>query len=113
MLPSHVLLLFLCVNQLMPRFNIYSRFGKRALDVIISISILVLFFPLFTLLSVAVALFLGRPVIFRQSRPGLHGKVFTLCKFRTMNNACDPDGKLLPDAQRLTRLGLVFFMVRV
>jgi len=58
---------------------------------------------------IGIALFLrttmGVPVFFRQVRPGLKGRPFTIYKFRTMNNCCDQDGCLLPDAERLTRLG--------
>jgi lipopolysaccharide/colanic/teichoic acid biosynthesis glycosyltransferase len=54
---------------------------------------------------VAVRLALGSPVIFRQVRPGLHGRTFVLRKFRTMTDRCDGDGNLLPDADRLTRFG--------
>lgn len=48
---------------------------------------------------------LGRPVFFRQTRPGLHGQPFEMVKFRTMTDACGPDGALLPDAERLTSFG--------
>src|SRR2546429_9984612 len=48
---------------------------------------------------------MGRPVLFRQQRPGLHGKLFSILKFRTMVEATDATGNLLPDAQRITRLG--------
>lgn len=55
----------------------------------------------------AIYLEMGRPVFFRQLRPGLHGKLFNLCKFRTMREAYGEDGRLLPDAERLTRAGRI------
>ena len=78
---------------------------KRLADILISVMLLVLLAPVF--LAVAMAIRLAGPglVIFRQRRPGLHGKPFTVLKFRTMTDARDAEGRLLPDAQRLTRLG--------
>ena len=78
---------------------------KRLFDIVASLAlIIVLFIPL-TLVYVAVCVFLGRPAIFRQIRPGLNGKPFAMYKFRTMTNKKDADGKLLPDADRLTPFG--------
>jgi len=57
------------------------------------------------LVGLAVSIFLGRPVLFRQKRPGLHGIPFTMMKFRSMRDDCDEAGNLLPDHQRLTRFG--------
>ena len=84
---------------------IYRRFGKRLLDLGVSIPALVMLSPILTLLAGLVRLRLGSPVLFRQQRPGLHGRIFTLLKFRTMTDARDPSGRLLPDAERLTRFG--------
>ena len=78
---------------------------KRTLDVIVSLMLLVLLFPLFILVSLAVRINLGSPVLFKQMRPGLHGKPFYLYKFRSMNNRKDQEGKLLPDYQRLNKFG--------
>jgi lipopolysaccharide/colanic/teichoic acid biosynthesis glycosyltransferase len=85
--------------------SIYSRHGKRLLDLALTIPGLILFSPLLGVLAALVRGRLGAPVLFRQTRPGLHGRPFELCKFRTMTDARDVDGRLLPDAQRLTRLG--------
>jgi len=63
--------------------------------------------PIFLMLMILVYFDLGLPIFFRQPRPGLHGKIFELLKFRTMSNACDINGVPLPDAQRLTRLGKI------
>lgn len=78
---------------------------KRAFDLSFLLVTSPLWLPLLGLLSVIVWVGLGRPVLFRQKRPGLGGRVFDLCKFRTMTNARDAQGNLLPDAQRLTRFG--------
>lgn len=61
--------------------------------------------PLIMVLALMVRLILGKPVLFRQQRPGLHGRPFTIYKFRTMTEACDVHGNLLPDGERLTRFG--------
>ncbi len=78
---------------------------KRALDVILSALAMVVAAPVMLLLAVIIRIGLGRPVIFRQMRPGLQGRPFFMFKFRTMSDAKDSEGKLLPDAQRLTSLG--------
>jgi len=78
---------------------------KRIFDVVASLLILLLLAPLLGLVALLVRIFLGGPILFSQQRPGLHGKPFTIYKFRTMNDARDAQGNLLPDAQRLTRLG--------
>lgn len=78
---------------------------KRLLDVILASVGLVLLAPFMLFLALLVRLRLGSPVLFRQTRPGLHGKPFTMFKFRTMTDARDDDGNLLPDDQRLPRFG--------
>ncbi|MGQ9682324.1 MAG: sugar transferase [Anaerolineae bacterium] len=83
----------------------YRRWGKRFLDVALGALALVLVAPLLVLVALAVWLVMGRPLLFRQVRPGLGAKPFTLLKFRTMAEACDENGHRLPDAQRLGRLG--------
>jgi lipopolysaccharide/colanic/teichoic acid biosynthesis glycosyltransferase len=75
------------------------------MDAVLASLALLLLSPIMLLIAVAVRLRLGSPVIFRQTRPGLHGQPFTLFKFRTMREATDLDGRALPDAVRLTRLG--------
>jgi lipopolysaccharide/colanic/teichoic acid biosynthesis glycosyltransferase len=79
---------------------------KRALDITAGLVILVAGFPLLLLASLAVALSMGRPIFFTQKRIGWHGKEFLLYKFRTMAGGVDASGMPLPDAQRLTRVGL-------
>ena len=88
------------------RTNTFYRHGaKRTLDALAAIGLLVLLTPLFLLLAAAVRSFLGTPVYFRQVRPGKHGRLFALYKFRTMANHRDAKGRLLPDDRRLTRFG--------
>ena len=83
----------------------YRRFGKRALDVILSVFALLILWPVLAVLAVLVRCKLGSPMLFRQERPGKDEKIFILVKFRTMTDEKDSDGNLLPDAQRLTPLG--------
>jgi len=78
---------------------------KRLLDIVIAAIGLVLFAPLLLLTAVMVRIKLGSPVLFTQLRPGLHGRPFRMLKFRSMTDARDASGALLPDAERLTRFG--------
>jgi lipopolysaccharide/colanic/teichoic acid biosynthesis glycosyltransferase len=78
---------------------------KRAFDVALTVPALIVLSPVFALVALAVRMSLGSPVIFRQQRPGKNERPFTLYKFRTMRDARDAQGTLLPDARRLTRLG--------
>jgi sugar transferase EpsL len=78
---------------------------KRVLDIAVSSAGLVLLAPLLALLAVGVRWRLGSPVLFKQQRPGLGGRPFTLVKFRTMLDARDSSGVLLPDAERLPAFG--------
>ena len=78
---------------------------KRDLDILGAAGCLVLLSPLLVLLALVVRLRVGAPVMFRQQRPGLHGKPFALLKFRTMTDGRDEAGNLLPDEQRLIRFG--------
>jgi sugar transferase EpsL len=83
----------------------YRLYGKRALDLMLTIPALLVLALVWAVLALLVRVKLGAPVLFRQQRPGLHGKPFALYKFRTMTDACDAHGKLLPDAERLMGLG--------
>lgn len=85
--------------------GLYRRHGKRAFDVAIGTLALVGALPVLAAVAAVVRVGLGSPVLFRQRRPGLHGRPFTLYKFRTMTDARGPDGRLRSDAERLTRLG--------
>lgn len=79
--------------------------GKRALDLILGSFVTAITSPLMVALAVLVRILLGKPILFRQQRPGLHGVPFTCLKFRTMTYAKDSLGNLRPDADRLTRFG--------
>jgi len=85
--------------------TLYRRWGKRAFDVAVSALVLALLWPILALTACLVCLLLGSPVLFRQKRPGLQGTLFTLLKFRTMTDAHNASGVLLPDADRLTKFG--------
>lgn len=78
---------------------------KRMMDILVSMAALILLSPVLLAVALLVRLKLGSPILFRQQRPGLHGKSFDIIKFRTMLDAEAPDGTLLPDAQRLTPFG--------
>lgn len=78
---------------------------KRLFDVLISSLMLFLLSPVLLVTAILIRRRLGTPVLFSQSRPGLHGRPFKMVKFRTMTNARDAVGHLLPDAERLTRFG--------
>lgn len=78
---------------------------KRLVDLIVSISALLLALPVFGLVAAAIRVNMGSPVFFRHKRPGLNERPFFLLKFRTMSTARDESGKLLPGDRRLTRLG--------
>lgn len=83
----------------------YRRVGKRTVDVLASATALFLLWPVIAIVAVLVARRLGSPVLFRQTRPGRHGRPFELIKFRTMTDARAEDGELLSDAERLPAFG--------
>jgi len=83
----------------------YQKWIKRLLDIISALIILLLLMPILLLVMLLVAVFLGRPVFFKQTRPGYQAVPFQMIKFRTMTDAYNAEGELLPDAQRLTRFG--------
>jgi lipopolysaccharide/colanic/teichoic acid biosynthesis glycosyltransferase len=85
--------------------RLYAQHGKRLFDVLLTAPFLLVCAPVVALVALCVRLRLGSPVLFCQPRPGLHGRSFTLLKFRTMTEARNGQGHLLPDAERLTPLG--------
>jgi len=91
----------------MRKDGFYARFVKRAIDCVGSLTLFILFLPLLVVLYFIVAWKMGPPVIFRQMRSGYKGKRFSLIKFRSMTDARDKDGNLLPDEDRLPRFGQV------
>ncbi|OQW68041.1 MAG: sugar transferase [Proteobacteria bacterium ST_bin12] len=80
---------------------------KRAFDLLIAVAVSLMFAPLILVIALIIRLKIGRPVMFKQLRPGLHAKPFHIYKFRTMSNKKDEQGILLPDALRLSNFGRV------
>ncbi len=78
---------------------------KRLFDITGALFLILMLLPLLTIIMVAIALKLGRPIFFKQLRPGLHGRPFLLYKFRTMTDCKDGNGRLLPDDARITPFG--------
>ena len=92
--------------EMQPRMiSWYRVWGKRFVDISLASVGIVLLLPVWPILGMIIRLRLGAPILFRQTRPGLHGKPFTIYKFRTMTDARDASGNLLPDAERMTKLG--------
>lgn len=85
--------------------SIYRRFIKRPLDFILSLIAIIVLSPIFLVIAILVKIKLGSPIIFKQERPGLNERIFTMYKFRTMTDARDENGDLLPDSVRLTKFG--------
>lgn len=83
----------------------YAKYVKRILDFTLSLLALIVLSPIMIILYILVRIKLGNPVIFKQQRPGKNEKIFKLYKFRTMTDAKDEQGNLLPDEQRLTKFG--------
>lgn len=83
----------------------YERYFKRPLDFMCGLGAVIVFSWLYVILAILVRVNLGAPVIFRQKRPGKDGKIFEMYKFRSMSNAKNEDGELLPDIERLTKFG--------
>lgn len=83
----------------------YVNLIKPLLDRFGAFILLILFSPLMLLTTIIIAIRMGRPVYFAQRRPGYHGKIFTIYKFRTMTNEKDSNGNLLPDSERLKGIG--------
>lgn len=91
--------------QAVHKANFYERCVKRALDFIIALAFIVLFWWMYAILAILVKIKLGTPVLFTQERPGKGENIFKMYKFRTMTDECDANGELLPDEVRLTKFG--------
>ncbi|WP_039438100.1 sugar transferase [Vibrio navarrensis] len=78
---------------------------KRASDFILALLACAFFLPIIVIVAILIRIKLGSPILFHQERPGLHGKVFKMYKFRTMTDAKDLHGHLLPNEQRMTKFG--------
>lgn len=83
----------------------YRKLLKRFFDIVLSFFALIALSPVLLIVAILVRMKLGSPVIFHQDRPGKDEKIFRLCKFRTMSDARDENGNLLPDGERLTKFG--------
>ena len=84
----------------------YRLFGKRLIDIVLSLIAIIVLSPVYLIIAIVVRIQMGSPVLFSQDRIGKDEKVFKLYKFRSMTNAKDKDGNLLPDKQRLTKFGI-------
>src|ERR1017187_5566759 len=89
----------------MSKTSIYQRSGKRLFDLVVTVPLLILISPLMLIIRLCSLLFMGKPLLFRQVRPGFREKSFTIYKFRTMHDLKEDRGRPLPDGQRLNRFG--------
>jgi lipopolysaccharide/colanic/teichoic acid biosynthesis glycosyltransferase len=89
------------------RRNLYRKVGKRIFDIFLALFLFIFMSPIFVIVGFLIFIFMGRPIIFKQERPGLNGKLFTIFKFRTMNNSSSENGVLAQDSERITYLGKV------
>lgn len=87
------------------RRSVYTTIIKRLLDILLSALAILILSPLLLVITILELVFHGRPVLFAQERPGLHGEIFRLYKFRSMTNETDEAGNLLPEEQRATKFG--------
>lgn len=85
--------------------GLYERYFKRPQDFLCALAAMIVLSPIMLITALLVRIKLGSPVLFKQERPGLNGKIFTLYKFRTMTDKKDCHGELLPDEVRLTKFG--------
>lgn len=94
-------------DQGLPRVRrtIYSVFIKRILDILISATALLVLSPILVIVALLELVIHGHPIVFSQERPGLHGQIFHIYKFRSMTNETDETGELLPGNERLTKFG--------
>src|SRR5690554_2740684 len=93
--------------QFTGRDGLYNKYFKRLLDIILSLVVIIVLSPVFLIVALLVKVNLGSPIIFKQKRPGLNEKIFTMYKFRTMTEERDEKGELLPNYMRLTKFGRV------
>ncbi len=93
--------------EVKPSKGIYRRFLKRPMDFVLSLMAIIVLSPVLIIVAILVRLKLGSPVLFKQKRPGLNEKIFTMYKFRTMTDEKDENGELLPNHIRLTKFGRI------
>lgn len=89
----------------MNKIGLYEKYFKRILDILLSLIALIILMPFLIIVGIIVKIKLGSPILFKQQRPGLNEKIFTLYKFRTMSNNKNLDGKLASDERRLDKFG--------
>ena len=94
-------------NVKIKKEGIYRNILKRPMDFILSLIAIIVLSPVFIIVGVLVRFKLGSPVLFKQKRPGMNEKIFTMYKFRTMTGEKDENGELLPDSVRLTKFGRI------
>lgn len=87
--------------------GIYRKYIKRPMDFVLSLIAMIILSPIYLILAILVRVKLGRPIIFKQERPGLNEKIFILYKFRTMTDEKDENGNLLPDSAKLTKFDMM------
>lgn len=85
--------------------QLYRRFFKRPLDIILALIAITLLSPILLVVALLVRINLGSPIIFKQHRPGMNERIFTMYKFRTMTDEKDENGEPLADSLRLTKFG--------
>lgn len=93
-------------SQVHPKKSFYIAYGKRIIDVCLTLPAFIILIPVNLVLAVITYLGVGSPILFRQQRSGKDGKPFTMIKFRNMTNEKDERGELLPPSQRVTRFGV-------
>lgn len=93
------------LDQVQPRENLYSKYIKRLIDIIVSLLALIVTLPINFVIGIITFFDVGRPLFFLQDRTGKDGKTFKIAKFRNMTNEVDENGELLPAGQRVTRWG--------
>ena len=87
------------------RRNLYMKVGKRIFDIFLALFLFIFISPIFVIVGFLILIFMGKQIIFKQERPGLNSKLFTIFKFRTMNNSSDRNGVLAQDSERLNYFG--------
>lgn len=93
------------VKEIVPSSNIYSKYIKRFIDIVVSLLVLIVTSPINLVILIITAVTLGRPIFFKQERIGKNCKPFNIVKFRNMTNETDENGELLPPSQRVTKCG--------
>lgn len=88
-----------------PRNTLYTRFGKRALDLIIITPVILVLSPVYLVLALLNLIDMGKPILYKQTRYGYRGRHYNMLKFRSMKNITDSEGRQLPPSQRLTKYG--------